>query len=531
MGEVRGPGTDQWLRTAIESSPSGLLMTDREGIIVLVNREVERLFGYSREELLGKSVEALVPARHRGRHVKDRHGFTAQPEVRAMGAGRDLHGLRKDGTEVPVEIGLTPVQTADGLFILGAIVDISARKQAEKERRRLMDELRQAQKVEALGMLAGGVAHDFNNILGAITGYGELVRDRSEDAQCRRDADQILTAAERGRQIIAKILRFTRRQSSEYRLTELAGPIREAAALLRSTIPSTIEMRIDLSPATPEVYTDSTAIHQILVNLGTNAAQAMADGGERRRQMLTISLQPFFARDSAVRGNPELREGPYALLEVADTGGGMTAEVLARAFEPFYTTKAAGKGTGLGLATVRSLLRDHGGTVEIDTEIARGTRVRCYIPAVDIDTSTLVAAAPALAAPAGRGERIYYVDDQAELVQVGVRRLASLGYDAQGFTDPLAVLAAIEADPIACDLLITDYSMPRLDGLKLVRAVLAIRADLPVLLMTGWTEHLTEEDIAAAGVRSLLLKPATTIELATSVRTLLAEATGRKEIE
>ncbi len=527
MAYAHESDNEQRLRAAIESAPCGILMTDPAGIIVLLNREVERLFGYSREELLGRSVETLVPLLHRERHASDRADFATRPEARAMGAGRDLRGLRKDGTEVPVEVGLTPVATADGMFCVSTIVDVSTRMAAELERRQLMEELRQTQKLEALGMLAGGVAHDFNNILEAITGYGELIKARSIDPESRRDADQILTAAERGRQVIASILRFTRRQSSERRLTDLAIPIQEAATLLRSTIPSSIGIQLDLSPEAPRAVVDSTAVHLILANLGSNAAQAMAGAGDRQRQSLRISLQPFYARDSSVRDNPEFREGLYALLEVADTGSGMTPEVLARAFEPFFTTKAADKGTGFGLPTVRSLLRDLGGTVMIDSEVARGTRVRCFIPAGEVEAPALVQAAPEAALPVGRGERIFFVDDHAELVEVGIRRLQQFGYQTRGFTDPQAVLDTISADPGACDLLITDYSMPGLNGLTLAQAVLAVRPDLPILLMTGWTEDLSTEIIASAGVRATLLKPATTVELRTSVHALLAETSDR----
>ena len=199
------------LRSVIESSPSGLLLVDAEGKIVLVNREVERLFGYAREELLAKPVDLLLPQRFREGHLGFRAGFMKDPRTRPMGAGRDLFGLNKDGSEVPVEIGLTPLITEEGVFVLSSIVDISARKQAEAERRRLEEQLRHAQKLEAIGTLAGGIAHDFNNVLGAVFGYAELLQREIKSTEGKADVRELLMAAERGRQLVGQILAFSRR--------------------------------------------------------------------------------------------------------------------------------------------------------------------------------------------------------------------------------------------------------------------------------------------------------------------------------
>ena len=233
--------TELRLRAAVESSPSGILMTDARGLVVLVNREIERLFGYAREELLGKSVERLVPERFRSGHAGFRGGFMADAKVRAMGAGRDLYGLRKDGSEVPLEIGLTPVATGEGMFILASIVDISARKTAEAERRRLEEELRQAQKLEAIGTLAGGIAHDFNNILFGIVGYAELMGKAASPQAAAADRAELLKAAARGKDLVDRILVFSRRQPTERQPLELGRTVEEAAKLLRATLPPAVE--------------------------------------------------------------------------------------------------------------------------------------------------------------------------------------------------------------------------------------------------------------------------------------------------
>jgi PAS domain S-box-containing protein len=518
MTDNLGPVAIQNLRAAVESSPSGLLMIDDTGHIVLVNREIERLFGYSREELLGRPVELLVPLRFRGQHPADRAGFTEHPRVRAMGAGRDLFGMHKDGTEVPVEIGLTPVVTEDGMFVLSSVVDITQRKKAEAERVRLEEQLRHAQKMEAMGVLAGGIAHDFNNVLGAIMGYAELVRDRA-DEESREDLDRLLQAAARGKHVIDRILRFTRRQDTERRLTDLAIPVAETVQLLRSTLPAAIDLQVTLAEDAPQVMADSTVVHQVLLNLGTNAAHAMAGTG-----VLAIGLEAFFARDSTVRLNPELREGPYALLSVRDTGTGMTPEVVARVFEPFYSTKNIGEGTGLGLPMVRSLMRDHGGTVLIESAPGKGTLVKCLFPASAVATEAMPTTVADGSVPRGLGERVLFVDDQSPMADVGARRLRALGYVVSAFTDATDALASLVADPASWDLVVTDYSMPVMSGLEFARAVVAVRPDLPILMMTGWTEDLPPDRVQAAGVKGVLVKPASLEELAMAVRSLLRKS-------
>ncbi|HET7040680.1 MAG TPA: PAS domain S-box protein, partial [Gemmatimonadales bacterium] len=321
-------------RVAVESAPSGMVMVDAEGKIVLVNREVERLFGYTREELLGRSVETLVPTRFRGGHPGFRAGFHQDPQARMMGAGRELYGLRKDGVEVPVEIGLNPIDTDDGLFVLGSIVDISARIAARRERAQLEDQLRQSQKMEAVGTLAGGIAHDFNNILRGIMGYAELAMAQVQDERVRGDLNEVIRAAARGKELVSAILRFSRREELSRRPTDLGQVVNDTLRLLRPTLPTTIEVRPAIDSGLARALADGTAVQQVLMNLATNAAHAMRNGGR-----LEIGVESFYGRDSWVKTHPGMREGPYILIRVQDFGEGMPREVLERAFEPFFTTK------------------------------------------------------------------------------------------------------------------------------------------------------------------------------------------------
>jgi PAS domain S-box-containing protein len=512
----RSPGTaDIRLRTAVDSAPSGLLLTDATGSIILVNREIERLFGYSREELLGQPVEMLVPERFRGKHTGFREGFIGRPQARPMGAGRDLYGLRKDGTEVPVEIGLTPVVTDEGMAVISTIVDISARKRAEAEQRRLEEALRHAQKMEAIGTLAGGIAHDFNNILGAIVGYAELAQQEVGDRPGpARDLTQLLETAARGKELVQQILAFSRRQETTRRTMTLDTAVGEVHRLLKATAPPNIDLKLRVTPALPRVAANPTSVHQVVMNLATNAIQAMPEGG-----VLEIAVEPLFVTDHVARAHPGLPEGPYAVVSVRDSGVGMDDAVRTRAFEPFFTTKAPGVGTGLGLSIVHSVMRDHGGAVEVESAPGVGTTFRCFFPALAWEPAVEADRSPS--PEPGAGEPILYVDDQDALAEVGVRRLVSLGYGAHKETDATRALEEFRRAPERFALVITDYSMPRMNGLMLAREIARLRPGTKIVLLTGFIEDLPEEELRAAGIRKVLRKPVSIAELGKVVREVL----------
>ena len=499
-------------RAAVESSPSGMVMVDSAGKIILVNREVERLFGYSREELLGRSVDTLVPERFRRSHPGNRAGFYHSPDARAMGAGRELFGLRKDGTEVPVEIGLNPIETEEGLFVLSSIVDISSRVIARQERAKLEEQLRQSQKMEAVGTLAGGVAHDFNNILGGILGYAELALAGTDDPAVRNDLGEVIGAAVRGRELVSAILRFSRRQETVRKPVDLAQVVAESLRLLRPTLPSTIAVEQSLGDAPLRVLADATAVQQVVMNLATNAAHAMPATGR-----LEISLEPFYARDSFVRAHPEMHEGQYVMLRVRDTGTGMPPEVRSRAMEPFFTTKPPGSGSGLGLAMVHGIMREHEGLVELDSVVGEGTTVRCLFPSIEAAPQAVADEDDDL--PRGHGERVLFLDDEPSLSRLGARRLESLGYGVSALTSPEQALQRLAEQEF--DLVVTDYTMPRVTGLDLAKRLRADGRKLPIILLSGVASGLDPDAIAEAGVSLLIAKPVGIAELATAIRQLL----------
>jgi PAS domain S-box-containing protein len=503
-------------RAAVESSPSGMVMIDGEGKIILVNREVERLFGYTREELLGRSVETLVPARFRAHHPAYRVGFYGAPKARVMGGGRELFGLKKDGSEVPIEIGLNPIETDEGLFVLSSIVDISTRVAAEQDRIRLEEQLRQSQKMEAVGTLAGGIAHDFNNILAGILGYAELARASAQDPGQRGDLDEIVRAASRGRDLISAILRFSRRQESVRQPTDLAQIVRESLRLLRPTLPSMIELEPTFALSPARALADATAVQQVVMNLATNAAHAMKQGGR-----MEIALEGFYARDTWARSHPGIREGSYIVLRVQDTGQGMSTEVRSRALEPFYTTKETGGGSGLGLAMVHGIMREHEGIVELESEPGVGTTVRCFFPAIAEAPVVGVASEPE--SPRGRGERILFLDDEPTMSRLGERRLGSLGYVVTALTDPAEAIEVMEANSF--DLLVTDFTMPRMTGLELVQRLRDAGHRIPVLLLSGVAMEIPGGEFESLASR-VLTKPVGIHELAVAVREILDGSAG-----
>jgi hypothetical protein len=503
-------------RAAVESSPNGMVMVDAAGTIIMVNREVERLFGYDRNELLGQPMERVIPARFRGRHPGFRTGFMANPHAREMGAGRELFGLHKNGSEVPLEIGLNPIEMEEGVFVLASILDISARKAAEADRRRLEGQLRQAQKMEAVGTLAGGIAHDFNNILAGIVGYAELVREALRDQPvAAADLEDLLRAADRGKHIVDRILRFSRRGEARKEVLDLGVVVQDASKLLRSTLPATIGLQLRVAADLPRLMADATSLHQVLMNLANNAAHAMPKGGA-----LEITLDHMYIRDSMARSRPDLHEGPYLQLTVRDTGFGMDRETLERAFEPFFTTKPAGSGSGLGLAMVHGIVRDHGGVLDLESAPGVGTTVRCLLPAYAATTDD--ASAPLfVAAPRGHGEYVLYVDDEESLAELGRRRLEGIGYRVVSYSDPAAALAAFRGTPDRFDLVVTDYWMPRMTGIDFATEITAARPGVPILLLTGQMEDLPGDTLRAAGVRQVVRKPVTVDELGVAVRAVL----------
>lgn len=499
--------TDEFIRTAFERCPSGLIVVDRSGKITVVNREVERLFGYDRGELVGEPIEILVPEASATMHTGLRTDYAHSPTERRMGAGRELSARHKEGHEIPVEIGLSPIHTQEGVFILGTIVDV-------RERRELESRLRQTQKLEAIGNLASGIAHDFNNILLGVMGYVELAREASRSLpNVVADLDTVLNTARRGRDLVNRILYFTRKSEPSRAPIAFEAPVREAIQLLRATLPSNVEIRAGVDAGVPAVVADSNELHQITMNLATNAAYAMkAHGG-----VLEVWVNPVTVDESFTALHPGTRPGLFVRLQVSDTGVGIPADRLTRIFEPFYTTKPAGEGTGLGLSVIGQIVHSLGGAIEVTSSVGVGTRFDVYVPAAP---TTRVPAAARPSEP--QAKRILLVEDEPALALLGQRVLQSLGFAVTVQTSSLQALEQFRANPREFDLVITDNTMPHMTGLELVEKIVAIRHDLPAIMVSGTGDALPRDELRARGVRMILPKPYQIDDLKALVLEILA---------
>ncbi|HIJ89570.1 MAG: response regulator [Desulfobulbaceae bacterium] len=384
------------------------------------------------------------------------------------------------------------------------------------EQKRLECQLLQAQKMEAIGTLAGGIAHDFNNILAAVLGYTELVMmDMQPDMPAYTKLTQVAKAGKRARDLVAQILTFSRQSEARRQPLELRSIVKEAMKLLRASLPSTMEMKQEISDKPCWALADPVQIHQMLMNLCVNASHAMRG----QEGVLLITLGPEEIDGARAALNPDLRPGAYIHLGVRDNGQGMEPNVAARIFDPFFTTKQPGEGTGMGLAVVHGIMKNHQGAIEVTSVPGQGTVFDLYFPRIT-EVEEICGASVDL--PVSRGtERILFVDDEPSLVELGKQALGALGYRIQAFGDSREAWAQFIADPEAFDLIITDLTMPGMTGAQLAEKILALRPGIPVILTTGYSDIITEDEAREMGVQEYLLKPFSTARLAKMVRRVL----------
>ncbi|MFB3818107.1 MAG: PAS domain S-box protein [Candidatus Methylomirabilales bacterium] len=495
------------LAAIVESSEDAIVSRALDGTILSWNRAAERLFGYTREEMEGQSVDLLVPPERRA-------------EVQAIGerirrgesvAPFETVRLRKDGARVHMALTVSPIRNAEG-----SVVALSAIGRDISEQRRMEARIRQSQKMEAIGTLAGGVAHDFNNILSVIIGYTEMALDAIDmNGPARDDLKQALVAARRAKDLVHQILVFSRHRDQERKPLALHQVVREGMHLVRASLPATIEIRQDIDTRSGFVMADATQMHQVLMNLCANAEHAMRNRGG----VLEVSLRPVLLDAPFTAAHPPLEPGPHLRLRVLDTGHGMTPEVRERIFDPFFTTKAGGEGTGMGLAVVHGIVAAHGGAISVDSAPDQGATFEIYLPAW---AGRPAGEAQGPGGAQGGRESILLVDDEEPLVALWTRRLRGLGYRVTGCTSGVDALRTFRAAPHAFDVVITDQTMPHLTGDSLAVEVLRVRADIPIILCTGYSHTITEERAAALGIRAFLLKPCTLEELSASIRAVLS---------
>ncbi len=424
--------------------------------------------------------------------------------------------LMPDGSVKYVRVLAKAVRDESGnLEYIGAAMDLTAQKGAQAEHERLQERLRQAEKMEAVGRLAGGIAHDFNGVLAGVYAYGEmLVEETPAGSPLKRYAQNVLTAASRGRELVEQILTYSRSQNVKRAPVDIAHVVAETLELVHGSLPVGIRLGANTSESPLVVTGDATRLHQVVMNLCSNAIHAMNGGGS-----LHVSLEAADFSTERALSHGTLRPGRYACLAVKDSGSGIDEATLSRIFEPFFTTKKADRGTGLGLSLVYAIVTDSGGAIDVKSAPGQGSTFTVYLPHSPDTLITLEAAAPA--AHRGHGERVLLIDDEEPVLAATAEVLSRLGYEAVSFSDSHAALAAFQAAPERFDVVVTDEAMPGLTGTGLARVLRSHRPDLPIVLVSGYTGALQTQQALAAGVRELLSKPIRSHEMAATLARVL----------
>ncbi len=509
QAEARLKDSERLYQSLVETLPQHLFRKDGEGRFTFANGAFCQLVGRELKEILGRTDADFFPPAQVAAYRAD--------DLQVMTRGKVLHRVEEqraaDGKTLFMQVVKAPLRDAQGAVcgVQGIFWDVT-------QERRLTAQLREAQKMEAIGQLAGGIAHDFNNILAAILGNVELARSmRPEDPGVPECLNAIFLASRRAADLVKQILAFSRRQEQTRLPIQLQIVVREALKLLRATVPASIEFKTNLAP-TRTVLADASQVHQVVMNLCTNAAHAMRD----RPGVLQVELAEQEVDAAFVQAHPDLAPGAHVCLSVTDTGSGMDSATLGRIFEPFFTTKPVGEGTGLGLSVVHGIVQNHDGTLLVESKPGVGTTFRVYFPV--FETPVLEHAAVAAPLSGGHGERILFVDDEETLVRLAQTILERFGYRVTPFTSVTEALAHFRAQPDQFDLVITDLNMPGMNGSSFARELLALRPKLKMILTTGYSAMLTPEQVREMGFRALLPKPTELRAVGELVQRVLAEA-------
>jgi len=498
------------LAKAIEQAAETVVITDTKGTIFYANPAFEKTTGYACAEALGQNPRLLNSGKHGPDFYRQMWATLQRGEV---WTGHFIN-RRKDGTLFEEEATISPIRDADG-----AIINYVAVKRDVTHEVQLEAQVRQSQKMEAIGTLAGGIAHDFNNMLGAMFGYAHLLQqDTVGNRLAQESIEEILKAANRAKELVQQILTFSRQREPKPQVIKLDLVVKEAIKFLRASLPAQIMIELDLDDGTPAVLADPTQIYQVTMNLATNALHAM----ENRPGQLLIRLEVVQPDAKLLHAQPELKPLPYARLTVADTGHGMDAKTLERVFEPFFTTKPAGKGTGLGLAMVHGIVQSHGGVITVESQIGQGTTFHLYFPAQAQVES--LAAGVASTAPHGHGQKILVVDDEPALTSVLQKMLCRLDYQVTATTQAREAIRLIRENAAQFDLVITDLTMPEMDGLEVARQLRVIQPELLVILVSGYGAVVDDDSLREAGICERLEKPLSYSDLAAVVERVLKKS-------
>lgn len=533
----------------LQALPIPAVVIEKSGHVVFLNRYCEKV-SPDYHKVHGSHFTALLPDETAARQAESviKRVFSTRSEQ--VVEGRLVLGEKR----VLVRFHFQAIRLGKEKLILGLAEDLTAERErlslteklrdrleksvAERteelqkanekleeeiaQRGRMENQLRQLQRLQAIGTLAGGIAHDFNNILYAIIGYAELAQDRvGEEGPLRNDLSEIVRAGLRAKELVNQILMFSRQSKLEMKALDVAPILKETLKFIRASMPSTIEIRHSFEADTGTILADPTQVHQVFMNLCANAGHAMREQGG----VLDVSLSSEVLDASFDPQIPHKGPKPYVKLTVTDTGHGMPPEVLERIFEPYYTTRPQGEGTGLGLAVVHGIVHSHGGIIRAASKVGQGSVFEVYFPLIGKKTTRRVAGKEVL--PTG-SERILLVDDEPAIVRMAEAMLRNLGYRVVSCINGMEALELFSKDPNAVDLVMTDLTMPKMTGAELCRQLIRLRADIPIILCTGFSESMTEEQAAELGVRAFIHKPISKLQIAAGIRQVLDQ---RKEQE
>jgi PAS domain S-box-containing protein len=512
--------SEERYRRLVQNALVGIYQVSKEGSFIMINQKMAELFGYDSSEDFLEDVDNISNLYAR---PEERTGILREIDEQGFVKQKEVEFRKKGGGSLWVKLYTTAFIDEEKIIYEGLMEDVTEIIRADKEKVKLEVQLQQAQKMEAIGTLAGGIAHDFNNILSPIMGHSEMaMTELAPDNPIQHNLKEILKAGERARDMVKQILAFSRKEQEERTPIQLGTILKEAIKLLRSSIPTTIDIRHNIEAKIDIVFANHTQIHQVILNLCTNASHAMREKGG----VLEIGLSDFYL-DSDTAGEFEnLNPGSYLRLKIKDTGHGIDPEVINRIFDPYFTTKEVGEGTGMGLSVAHGIVKGHGGDITVESELGGGTTFQVLFP--KFDETIPIVVEQAVQHPKGT-EKILFVDDEQAAVFVLQSMLENLGYEVTSRTSSIEALEAFHNNPQGFDLVITDMTMPNMTGKDLAKELMVIRPDIPIILCTGFSEQIDERRAEEIGISAFVMKPIVMRQIANTIREVLdnKERTGQ----